>query len=124
MNSNLPAWTSDFVQFATVLAIFIFVLVITYFTTRFVGTYEKQKLKGTNMEVLDTCRLGKDKFIHIVRIGKRFVAVAASRENVSVICELEEDELDLSDSQLINTGETFRKLLERTGNMIKKDKGG
>ena len=43
--------TDSYLQFLTVLLLFVFVLVITYFTTRWIARYQKVKSNADNLEV-------------------------------------------------------------------------
>ncbi len=81
------------IQFITVLVIFIFVLAITYFTTVWIGNYQKTRNRGVNIELLDAQRLNQSQYIQIVRIGEKFLALGISKDSVTPICEIPEDEL-------------------------------
>ena len=53
MSSRIEA----FAQLLTLLIIFIFVLAVTYYVTRFVGNYQKNKLSVSNINILETMRI-------------------------------------------------------------------
>lgn len=63
MSSRIEA----FAQLLTLLIIFIFVLAVTYYVTRFVGNYQKNKLSGSNINILETMRIANNKYIQIVK---------------------------------------------------------
>jgi len=88
------------IQFITVLIIFIFVLVITYFTTVWIGNYQKVRNKGVNIELLEAQRLNQSQYIQIVRIGERYYALGVSKDSVVSLCEIPKEELELEE----NTG--------------------
>lgn len=117
MSSRIEA----FAQLLTLLIIFIFVLAVTYYVTRFVGNYQKNKLSGSNINILETMRIANNKYIQIVKIGSRVFAIAVAKDTVSYLCELDEDELiykeSSSDKMLINN-DNFKEILEK----FKKDK--
>ena len=52
-NSRLEA----FAQLVTLLIIFVFVLALTYFSTKWIGNFQKNKLAGNNIEILETMKL-------------------------------------------------------------------
>ena len=58
MSSRIEA----FAQLLTLLIIFIFVLAVTYYVTRFVGNYQKNKLSGSNINILETMRIANNKY--------------------------------------------------------------
>ena len=85
--------TNSVVQFLSVLLIFLFVLGITYFTTRFVGNYQKNSMTGSNIQVLETLRLSSTKYIQLVKIGSKCFAVAVSKDPITCLGEIEEETL-------------------------------
>lgn len=84
-----------FVQFVTVLLIFIAVLGLTYFTTRWTANYQKSKLYSQNIQVIETFRLTQNKYLQIVRVGQRYLVLALSKESVTMLTELTEEEIEL-----------------------------
>lgn len=81
------------VQFLTVLLIFAVVLVVTFLVTRWLGNYQKKQASGNNIEIVDTARISPNAYVEILHIGTRYVAVAVSKENVSLLCELSPEEI-------------------------------
>lgn len=84
---------SSFAQFVTVIIIFLLVLALCYFTTRWVAGYQKGKMLSGNINVLETFRLTNNKYIQIVKIGDKIFAVAYSKDSVALLGELNEDSL-------------------------------
>ena len=108
-------------QLLTLLIIFIFVLAVTYYVTRFVGNYQKNKLSGSNINILETMRIANNKYIQIVKIGSRVFAIAVAKDTVSYLCELDEDELiykESSSGKMLINNDNFKEILEK----FKKDK--
>lgn len=117
MSSRIEA----FAQLLTLLIIFIFVLAVTYYVTRFVGNYQKNKLSGSNINILETMRIANNKYIQIVKIGSRVFAIAVAKDTVSYLCELDEDELiykESSSGKMLINNDNFKEVLEK----FKKDK--
>lgn len=117
MSSRIEA----FAQLITLLIIFIFVLAVTYYVTRFVGNYQKNKLSGSNINILETMRIANNKYIQIVKIGSRAFAIAVAKDTVSYLCELDEDELiykESSSGKMLINNDNFKEILEK----FKKDK--
>lgn len=84
---------SGIVQLLTVAVLFIFVLVLTYFTTRFVGNYQKGQLTGDNIQVVDTMRLSQNKLIQIVRVGEKYFSIAVCKDTVTLLGEVDGSEI-------------------------------
>ena len=62
----------SFLDLITVLLIFVFVIAITLFTTKYVANYQKVQNAGKNIEVLETYRISQSKYIQIVKIGAKY----------------------------------------------------
>lgn len=108
-------------QFVTVFLIFLFVLAITYFTTRFVGNFQKEKLSGSNIDIVETQRLSQNKYIQIVKIGKRYFALAVCKDTVTVISEIGEDSLSFPEKQQSGEKFSFKEFLNKAKEEEKKD---
>lgn len=109
---------SAFAQILTLIFVFIFVLAITYFTTRIVGGYQKQKLAGSNIKILETLRISNSKYIQIVKIGEKYFAMAVCKDTITYLCELNGEDLiykNVSDESHL---ESFKDILDR----FKKDR--
>ena len=82
------------VQLITVLIIFVLVLVITLYVTRWIAGFQKNQMTGSNMQVIDTMRLTPNQFVQIVKIGNQYMAIAVSKEQVTLLTKLSEDEIN------------------------------
>lgn len=81
------------VELIGVLVIFVFVLVITYLTTRWMGGFQKARLKNKNLSLIETIGVGNNKTISIVEVGKKYIVVAVGKDSVTLLTELKEEEL-------------------------------
>ena len=106
----MAARTNSVVQFITVLLIFLFVLAITYFTTRLVGNYHKNTMQGSNIHVLETLRISSTKYIQLLKIGDKCIAIAVSKDNVTYLGEIEEESLSFDNNK---SNDSFKDILSR-----------
>ena len=63
-------------------------------------------------------RISGSKYIQIIQIGNRFFAIAVCKDTVTVISEIEQGNLELSDNNTEVKSESFKSVLEK----FKKDK--
>lgn len=112
----------SYAQLMTVLVIFLFVLALTWFVTRWIAGYQKGKSTNTNMELLESFRLSNNKYIQIVRIGNKYLALAVCKDTVTMLTEISEEELKLSEGTSM-TG--FKDILNRVQkkNFLEKEDG-
>ena len=106
---------NSFAQFLTVLIIFIFVLFVTFYTSKFVAGYQKTQMQGHNMEVIDTIRLSNNKYAQIVRVGEKYVAIAVSKDQVTVLTEVPEEQIIIPQTMDATMGfkDLFSKVKEK-----------
>lgn len=82
------------IQFITVLLIFALVLAVTFVVTRWLGKYQKMQTGRGNIQIVETVRISPSAYVEILKIGKRYIAVAVAKESASFLCELKEEELE------------------------------
>ncbi len=103
---------SSYLQFISVLIIFILVLAVTYFATKWLAVYQKgTNLSGKNIQVVETYRISQSKYIQIVRIGGRYTAIAVSKDQVTALGDVDEEDLIFKDETQENV--SFKELLEK-----------
>lgn len=113
--------TDSYLQFLTVLVLFVFVLFITYFTTRFIANYQKNKTNGKNIEVIETARISSNKYLQIVKAGNHYLLIAIGKDEVHMLTELTEEELVLAAET--NTGMMdFAKIFKQAKKLKEKEK--
>ncbi|NBJ93502.1 flagellar biosynthetic protein FliO [Parablautia muri] len=112
----------SYVQFMTVLILFVFVLAITYLVTRWIAGYQKGKAGCGNLEIIETCRITPNKYIQIVRAGTKYLVIAVGKDEVHMLSELSESQLDLqknTEGQIAD----FASILDKVKMLKEKDKG-
>lgn len=95
--------------------ILVLILLAAYFVTKYVGRFNMGKLKDSNFKVIDTYRISQNKFIQIVKIANKYVAIAVGKDTITFITELDESEVLIRDAnakQNIN----FKQILEQMRN--------
>jgi flagellar protein FliO/FliZ len=103
------------VQLITVLLIFIFVLVLAYFTARLTAGVQKGKLKGSNIEVLETIKIAQNKYIQIVRVGEKYFSYIVCKDTVTLLGELDKNEIpDVESTKNVPTPNVkFKEVFDR-----------
>ncbi len=107
-----------FAQLITLVLIFAFVVALTYFATRWVGRFQKEKMSGSNIIVLETMKISSTKYIQIIKIGNKCFAIAVCKDTVTYLCEVCEEDLVYRDNSTRVKSESFRAVLDK----FKKDK--
>ena len=110
--------SNSYVQFITVLIIFVAVLAVTALTTRWIANYQKQQGVNANIEILEATRISNNKYIQLVRIGQTYMVIAVCKDTVTMLGEIPKEQLvEISN---VNNSMNFKELFDK---VIKKDSG-
>ena len=107
-------------QFLTVFVIFLLVLAITYYTTRFVGTYQKLQGSNRNFEAIETYKVTGNKYLQLIRVGRRYFVIAVGKDSVSLISEVSEEDIDLNLNKDSAANDRFKQIFEVARDKITK----
>ena len=113
---SLSASMESFLQLISALLIFAFVLLITYFTTRWVGNYQKVRMKSKNLQIIESLSVGNNKTICLIKAGNEYLVVAIGKDEIHPLATLKEEQLtDLSflceGAETAVSGESFQEIL-------------
>lgn len=85
---------NNFLQLLFSILIFIFVLAITYFVTRWIGSYQKKQNENRNIQVIETMRVANNKYIQIIRIAEVYLVVSICKDSMVTLARLEPEDID------------------------------
>ena len=93
MTILLTGRTNSYAQFITVLVVFVLVLAVTALVTKWIANYQKVQSANVNIEVIETTRISNNKYIQVVRLGERYVAIAVCKDTVTLLGEIPKEQL-------------------------------
>ena len=102
-------------QFITVLLLFLAVLAVTYLVTRYIGGLQRGQVKGNNIEVIETVRIGQSQCVQILRVADRYLAVGIGKEEVTLLGELDKESISLP-SEGSGVVQSFKDILAKKKN--------
>ena len=111
-----------YLQFMTVLLLFLFVLAVTYVATRWIAGYQKGKSAGSNIELIETARIAPNKYLQLVRAGSKYLLIAVGKDEIHMLAELSGEEILLT-GQENNTVMDFGSIFEKFRKQRGKDDG-
>ena len=91
--SSTTRGIDSIVQLITVTIIFIFVLVLTYFVTKFTAELQKGKMSQSNVVIIETLKIAPTQYIQIVRIGEKYFSYVVCKDTVTLLGELSKDDV-------------------------------
>lgn len=125
MNGSMIIMASqleNIMKFFSVLVVFIFVLVITYMTTKWIGGYQKNHFSGRNIEYIEGLRLDANKYIQIFKVGGEYVAFVSCKDSVTFLTKINKEDLVLDDNSQTLNKQSFGDMLEKLINRRTSDK--
>lgn len=113
----------DAISMVSALLIVILILILAYYSTRWLGQHYNTTRAGRYMTVLDQITVGPDRYLMIVRIKgeEECFLIGSSPQEICVLARLEGEYEDVSFSPLISKNQ-FAELLKKYQNWGKKDK--
>lgn len=110
-------------QLIVAILLFVAVLAACYFTTAWIAGYQKQHSFNRNIRVVETMKLTSNKYIQIIEVGGKYLAIAIGKDEVTFLTELsKEDITEVSSQNPANPlkKEEFQQILEQWKRRIPK----
>lgn len=106
-------------QLLSLIAVFIIVLVLAYYTSRFAGSFQSSRLNAGNIRIIETMRISNNKYLMIISVGERYILTAVCKDSVTYLCEIDSDKLNIREYK--ENGEEFKKIFAKLKSSNKVD---
>lgn len=84
----------NFFQLIVSLVIFVGILVLTYFVTKWIAGYQKSQTVNRNFEVIETQKVSNNKYLQIVRVGRDdYYVIAIGKDEVNFLGKLDKSQI-------------------------------
>ena len=113
--------TDSYIQFMTVLILFVLVLGIAYAVTRWIAKTQQGRVTAGNLEVIETCRITSNKYVQIIRAGDKYLVIDVGKDEIHMLAQLSEDKLVLR-SNGHSENPDFASVLDRVRKLKDKEK--
>ena len=84
-------------QLFFILIVFVGILILAVYVTKLVGGAKYAHRGDDNLKLMDSIGLGFQNGIHLVKVGKKYVLLGITKDKITFLCELNENEIDNSD---------------------------
>lgn len=117
LSAGVSGWGS-FLQLIGVLLVFVFVLALTYFTTKWIANYQKGQAHNKNLRIVETIRITNNKYIQIVEAGREYLVIAIGKDEIRLLTKLSEEQLKVLPEKMAasgekNVGESFQDVFNK-----------
>jgi len=116
LNGNWSTLAPPVGQFFSIFILIIAVCALAYYTTRLLGAARYGRYGRRNIEIVESMGVGPQSFVHILRVGEKYVLIGVTRNQINAITELDKEQLSLTEGAQAGGG--FETLM---GRFMKKD---
>lgn len=103
----------NILQLLALIVVFVVVLIATYYVTKWIAKSGAIPTKTQNIKVIETFKIAPNKYIQIIQLGSRYYSIGVTKDNITFLTELEEEQLDFSEKPSMAQQIPFRDLLDR-----------
>ncbi len=82
-----------------VLAAFILVIIFAYFATQWVAKSTVAQNKNKNIKIVETHRINQNKYVQILKIGNKFIAVGVGKDEVNFLSEIPSESIQWEEQE-------------------------
>lgn len=107
-----------FLDIFVLIVVFILILTVAYYVSVWVGKHGLNLQKNKNIKVLEVFRINQTKFIYLVEIGEKVMAIAVTKEHMEFLSEIPKDSLVLSEDGEV-TPISFMEVLKKSKEELK-----
>ena len=112
-----------FFEIIGLLVVFAIILLLCYYTTRFVGKKFSGGTRTKSMKILETLPLGLDRSLYLILVGKKTFLFFSSKKGLELVSEIEIEELTEEAAQEKNESTNifdFSKIFENYSGLSRK----
>ncbi len=104
-------------QLIVVVAIFIGVLVLTYYATKWIAGYQRAMNVGRNFEIIEMQKVAGNHYVMLLKAGTdKYLIVGIGKEELTLLGELSADEVTITQPSTMDTygiKDSFKDILDR-----------
>lgn len=108
--------TTGIFDLVVLLLVFVFILFAAFYATKWVSNTGMNLQKNKNIKILEVFRINQTKYIYLVKMGDKVVALGVTKDHIEYIAEINEESLIFD--KVDKVGGSFKELLKLS--MIKK----
>ena len=109
----------NILQLLGLLFVFILVLFAAWYVSKLIGNKAMGGFGNRNINVIESFRLDNNKAIEIIRIADKYLAIGISKDNISVLAQLNEEDIIVPSKDENNMN--FKDILKNAKGILKKN---
>ncbi len=111
---------NNILQLLATILVFVLVLAATYYATRWIAKSGAIQAHSKNIRVIETFKIAPNKYIQIIKLGAKYYSIAVTKDHISFLTPLEEEQLDLQDIDGTIPDVSFKDVMSKVTSKLKK----
>ena len=108
----MPTTVQNIIELLSLIVVFVIVLVVCYFTTKFVASRQLVQKRIGNFEIIETFSIAQNKYLQLIKMGKKYIVISVTKDNITYITELNPEEVcQLQKNSMMKSGKSFKEVL-------------
>ena len=115
----LSSTGESFFQLIFILVVFVGILAMTYYVTKWIAGYQKTQGLNRNLEIIEAIKISGNKYVQIIRAGEdRYFVIALGKDEVVKLGEISASQLKEIQPETSEgiTNVDFKSILEKISN--------
>lgn len=111
---------NNILQLLGMVVVFILILAATYYVTKWIARSGAIQPCSKNIKVIETFKVAPNKYIQIIQLGSRYYSIGVTKENITFLSALDEEQLDLQELDVTLPNTSFMDVMSKVASKIKK----
>lgn len=111
---------NNILQLLATIILFILVLAATYYATKWIAKSGAVQPYSRNIKVIETFKIAPNKYIQIIKLGTKYYSIGVTKENITYLASLDEEQLDLREDDGTMQNASFKDVMGKVTSMLKK----
>ncbi len=110
---------SNILQLLGMIVVFVLVLAATYYITKWIAKSGAIQPYAKNIKVIETFKIAPNKYIQIIQLGNRYYSIGVTKETITFLSALDEEQLDLQEPDVTVQNTSFLDVMSKVTSKIK-----
>lgn len=111
---------NNILQLLGMVVVFILVLAATYYATKWIAKSGAIQSCSSNIKVIETYKIAPNKYIQIIQLGDRYYSIGVTKDHITFLTSLEEEQLDLQKADTSLPNVSFMEVMGKVVSKVKK----
>lgn len=109
-------------QLIFLILVFVGVIILAYYSTKWVASAKTARRNG-NLNVIESMSVGHQGAVQIIRVGKKYFLIGITKENVSLLSDIDENDIEIIENKPQIISASFDKYFKKYFDKMKNLKG-